>query len=220
MPKRYLTALLAFLVAVTLMVSVAASPAASSVSADTALKLLLDGNKRFVKEKYSDRQTGQSRRAELARGQQPFAVIVTCSDSRVPPELLFDQGLGDLFVIRVAGNVLDAIELGSIEYAVEHLGVKLVMILGHEGCGAVKAAADGGSLPVDSRLGAINAKLQPAVAAALELNPVHIYETAADINIANMTATVKNEPAIAPIEGVKILGAKYYLHSGEVRLLQ
>lgn len=220
MYKRYLTALFAFLVAVTFSFSVAASPAFASVSSDDALILLLEGNKRFVSEAYATRQTGQPRRTELAGGQQPFAVIVTCSDSRVPPELIFDQGLGNLFVIRVAGNVLDAVELGSIEYAVEYLGVKLVVILGHESCGAVKAAADGGSLPAASRIGAITAKLQPAVAAAIESNPAHIYETAADINISNMTATVKNEPVIAAIEGVKVLGAKYHLHSGEVRLLQ
>jgi carbonic anhydrase len=88
-----------------------------------------------------------ARRKELIAGQHPFAVILGCADSRVPPELLFDQGMGDLFVIRVAGNIVDDAILGSIEYAVEHLGTKLIVVLGHEKCGAVSAAVQGGDAP-------------------------------------------------------------------------
>src|SRR5437773_6396301 len=82
------------------------------------------------------------RRAELTKSQHPFAIIVSCSDSRVPPEIVFDQGLGDLFVLRVAGNVIDDHSLGSIEYAVDHLAVRLIVVLGHQRCGAVKAAKE------------------------------------------------------------------------------
>ena len=110
----------------------------------TALHRLKDGNARFAADKPARKDIGARRRAELAKGQRPFAVILTCSDSRVAPELIFDQGLGDLFVLRVAGNVTDPVVLGSIEYAVEHLKTPLIVVLGHEACGAVKAAMDGG----------------------------------------------------------------------------
>jgi len=110
----------------------------------TALHRLKDGNARFVADKPAKKDLGAKRRAELAKGQRPFAVVLTCSDSRVAPELIFDQGLGDLFVLRVAGNVTDPVVLGSIEYAVDHLKTPLVVVLGHEKCGAVAAAVEGG----------------------------------------------------------------------------
>jgi carbonic anhydrase len=113
---------------------------------EEALKLLKEGNSRFVADKLAERNLGKNRRAELAKGQAPFAIILGCADSRVAPELLFDRGLGDLFVVRVAGNVTDPAILGSIEYAVEHLGSPLIVVLGHESCGAVKAALAGGEL--------------------------------------------------------------------------
>ncbi len=109
-------------------------------TADGALKLLKDGNDRFAQDKLAPRNLGAERRAVLAKGQKPFAVVLACADSRVPPELIFDQGLGDLFVLRVAGNLTDPLILGSIEYAVEHLHSPLVVVLGHEKCGAVDAA--------------------------------------------------------------------------------
>lgn len=112
------------------------------LSADAALDRLRQGNERFVAhvERYPDR--GAEARLRLVDGQDPFAVILGCSDSRVPPEVLFDEGLGDLFVIRNAGNIVDATSLASVEYAVAHLGVSLVLVLGHERCGAVTAAVD------------------------------------------------------------------------------
>ncbi|MBL7254182.1 carbonic anhydrase [Paractinoplanes lichenicola] len=105
-----------------------------------AWEKLLEGNRRWLE----DRSTGAGnrgavRRAELSQSQAPFALVVGCSDSRVPAEILFDQGLGDLFVVRTAGHVVDAATLGSVEYAVAHLGVSLIVVLGHEGCGAVAA---------------------------------------------------------------------------------
>ena len=103
-------------------------------------------------------------RKELEAGQHPFAVILSCADSRFPPELLFDQGLGDLFVVRVAGNIVDDAVLGSIEYAVTHLGAKLVMVLGHEKCGAVSAAVEGGMAA--GHISALVAAIQPSVEAS------------------------------------------------------
>lgn len=108
------------------------------------------GNRRFVENKTRGEHRDADRRRALASGQKPEAIILSCSDSRVPPELVFDQGLGDLFTIRVAGNVLGAATVASIEYAVEHLGSRLIVVLGHESCGAVKAAL---STPVGTSIG-------------------------------------------------------------------
>jgi carbonic anhydrase len=108
--------------------------------AAVALKQLKEGNERFAADRPEKRDIGAARRKELARGQHPRAIVLACADSRVAPELIFDQGLGEMFVLRVAGNVTDADILGSIEYAVAELKTPLVVILGHESCGAVKAA--------------------------------------------------------------------------------
>src|SRR3954471_10120329 len=119
------------------------SSSAAPVDADQALHQLMAGNKRFVAGHLRTRDE-PPRRVELANGQKPVAVIVSCSDSRVPPELVFDQDLGDIFVVRTAGQVVGDLELGSIEYAVEHLGTRLIVVLGHARCGAVMAAVNGG----------------------------------------------------------------------------
>lgn len=218
MRKAYLTILFTLLIAVFVISPVLASTASTSVPADMAQNMLIDGNNRFVVEKYADHEIGKAKRAELAKGQHPFAVIVSCSDSRVPPEILFDQGLGDIFVVRVAGNVLDAIELGSVEYAVEHLGVKLVVVLGHEKCGAVKATVDGGELPPNIK--AIADKIQPAVAAAKAKPVGDVYETAANTNVLNMVDSLKNDPILNHVAGVQFIGAKYHLESGKVEFIK
>jgi carbonic anhydrase len=114
----------------------------AKVSPREALKRLQEGNERFVADKPTAHPPYSEQRKELAKGQKPFAVILTCSDSRVAPELIFNQQLGDLFVIRVAGNVTDPIVLGSIEYAVEHLHAPLIVVVGHSNCGAVQAALE------------------------------------------------------------------------------
>lgn len=105
---------------------------------------LARGNRRFVTMHPAHPNESKKRRAELAEGQHPVAAVICCSDSRVPPEVIFDQGLGDLFVVRTAGNLMGGLELGSLEYAVEHLGVKLVIVMGHKECGAIKAFVQGG----------------------------------------------------------------------------
>src|SRR6266545_3286958 len=123
----------------------AADPAHSdqpSVAPAEAISKLKEGNGRYANGNLQHPGQTTERRAELAKGQHPFAIIVDCSDSRVPPEIVFDQGLGDLFIYRVAGNVIDDHGLGSIEYAVDHLGVRLIVVLGHQRCGAVDAARE------------------------------------------------------------------------------
>jgi carbonic anhydrase len=114
-----------------------------------SLQRLKEGNARFVADKPSKRDAGIDRRKELAKGQRPFAAVLTCSDSHVAPELLFDTGLGDLYVVRVGGNIADPAVVGSIEYAVERLHVPLVVVLGHESCDAVEAALAGKPIPGD-----------------------------------------------------------------------
>ncbi|MGN1125688.1 MAG: carbonic anhydrase [Candidatus Gastranaerophilaceae bacterium] len=111
-----------------------------NISAQQALAKLKAGNQNYVSQKMKHPNLTPARKKEMSSGQNPFVVILSCSDSRVPTELIFDQGLGDIFVVRNAGNVLDSASLGSIEYAVYHLGVKLVVIMGHQKCGAVAAS--------------------------------------------------------------------------------
>ena len=132
------------------------SPSADKIWAD-----LMEGNKRFVAGR-PEAPDLVKLRGRLAKGQQPKVVVLACSDSRVPPELLFDKGLGDLFVVRSAGNIADVIGVGSIEYAVEHLGSSVLVVLGHTGCGAVTAACSGDKMPTVG-LQAIVDKITPAV---------------------------------------------------------
>ena len=122
---------------------VCASEHVEGIPAEEALKKLMDGNQRFVEMKQQHPDESLERRKEMREGQHPFAAILSCSDSRVPLELIFDQGFGDLFEIKNAGNVLDEHVIGSIEYAVMHAGVKLVVIMGHQDCGAVAATLSG-----------------------------------------------------------------------------
>lgn len=208
---------LALFLAVFLFIPVALASSAvgdTEIKGDAALKMLQEGNQRFVQSKLNNVDLSMARRVELSKGQHPFAVIVTCSDSRVAPELVFNQGLGDLFVVRVAGNVLDSIELGSVEYAVEHLHAHLVVVMGHEKCGAVKATVDGGEVP--DNIKAIANKIQPAVAAAKAKKAADVYEAATDNNVANMVTLIKGDPVLAHMPGVRVIGAKYHLESGDV----
>lgn len=160
------------------------------------------------------------RRSETHTGQQPFAVILTCSDSRVPPEILFDQGIGDLFVVRNAGNVLDDIVEGSIAYAIEHLGVPLVVVLGHTRCGAVTAAIK--SADADGKIGAVVRVLQPAVLSARDVPGDAVLNTAA-ANVRLNVAHLHSEPAAmsgdVEDEAPRIIGALYHLDTGVVEWL-
>lgn len=231
-PRRGIGAWIGKFAAVGLLaVSASAAFAASTapgIGADEALKALMDGNKRYV----DGQMTGAKRadapsREKLATSQKPYAVILSCSDSRVPPELVFDEGLGEIFVIRVAGNVPDPIVLGSIEYAVEHLGSPLIMVLGHERCGAVTAAVDATGEP-EGNLGAIVKEIAPAVEQARKectgTQKAALVECAVERNVklvaANLTkeSTVLNEMVK---EGkIRIVAAKYDLDDGKVSLLK
>ncbi|MFQ5443456.1 MAG: carbonic anhydrase, partial [Nitrospinales bacterium] len=131
------------------------------MTSQESLKQLIEGNRRFITGKPLHPNQSLERRKESVSGQSPIAAILGCSDSRVSPEIVFDQGIGDLFVLRVAGNVADDPVLGSLEYAVEHLNVPLIIVLGHSACGAVIAAAQGGEFP--GKIGSLTKAIAPAV---------------------------------------------------------
>lgn len=184
-----------------------------------AKKLLEDGNQRFMQGNLLKKDIGSTKREELSKGQKPFAIVVSCSDSRVPPELLFDQALGDLFVIRVAGNVVDPVAMGSIEYAVEHLKAPYLIVMGHEKCGAVKATVEGGEAP--GSIGSIVAKIKPSVdkAKVTGVTGEELVEKSVDENVRAVITTIEKSHIIKEaLESGKLAidGTKYHLDSGKV----
>lgn len=187
---------------------------------EQALLKLKEGNERFLSKKYAHPNQSVERQAEVLKGQHPFAAILTCSDSRVPPEIIFDQGIGDLFIIRVAGNIVTEEILGSIEYAAEHLGVSLVLVLGHQKCGAVQAAVQGGEAP--GKIQRLVEALQPAVAKTKSL-PGDPVENAVRANVEQAVELLKkSKPIMAELvhEGkVKVVGGYYSLETGRVTVL-
>jgi len=203
-----------------------ASAGGAGISADEALSRLLDGNKRYVESKMNAcGETTAAAREKLAKGQKPYAIILSCSDSRVPPEIIFDKSLGEIFVVRVAGNVPDPVVLGSIEYAAEHLGSPLVMVLGHERCGAVTATVDANGKG-EGNIGAIVKAIAPALKKVKNdktcdlKDKGKLVECVVDAN-AKMVAQnlTKQSRIIRELvhEGkVKIVAAKYDLDDGKV----
>jgi carbonic anhydrase len=158
------------------------------------------------------------RRAELTKSQHPFAVVVGCSDSRVPPEIVFDQGLGDLFVVRVAGNVIDDHSLGSAEYAVDHLAVRLIVVLGHQRCGAVKAAKE--TIAAKTKAPAHIQSLVTAIQPAVEATVKDDLEATVEANVKNVTQALRSSvPILKPkVDSgeLKVVGAYYSLDTGSV----
>ena len=192
-----------------------------TVTAEMALKELMRGNERFVKDAMSHPNQVPRRRADLAREQHPFAIVVGCSDSRVPPEVVFDQGLGDLYVVRLAGNVVEREGLGSIEYAVLRYDPPLIMVLGHERCGVVEAAVKAGYVP--GSLGDLIGYIKPAVirATAKPGDPVD------NVLRAHVMLTVERLKGQSEVlaERVRagrlhIVGARYDLDTGIVEILR
>ncbi len=188
--------------------------------AQEVLEDLLDGNRRFAGAEMVYPNHSSERRRRLIAGQNPSATILTCSDSRVVPEIIFDKGLGDLFVLRVAGNVIDDMILGSIEYAVGHLGTPLVMVLGHSGCGAVKATL--ADTPVEGHAVSIAAAIQPSVDNSRGEPGDHVDNTAR-ANARRMADRLKaSEPVLALPVGtgkVAVVAAFYRLDTGMVEIL-
>jgi carbonic anhydrase len=194
----------------------------TELSPDQALASLKEGNERFVANPDACLEKLADRRREIALGQVPFAAVVACSDSRVPPELLFGRGLGELFVIRVAGNTVDTVGLGSIQYAVEHLGVPLVVVLGHRRCGAVQAAIavvkENAAFP-----GSIGQMVEPIVPAVLKAQGAEgdLQENAVRENVRRTVTRLRTSPEPILMEPLhqsrlRIVGARYDLDDGRV----
>lgn len=202
-------------------------------SPEQGLELLLKGNAKFIKgdlellRKYSTPTV----RKGLALGQKPFAVVLTCSDSRLAPEILFDKGLGEIFVVRVAGNVVDKHELGSIEYALEHLGANLIVVLGHEKCGAVSATYGAYPTHVEGNIGSLTESIYPAVDTVVAgTKPAGTVEQAAQVeeciveNIKLVSESLESRSEIIKhlvhLGETKIVRAKYDLDEGKVVVLE
>jgi carbonic anhydrase len=197
---------------------------AVGLAPEEAMSRLMAGNARYVAAKATHPNGDAARRRLVAGAQHPFATVLACADSRVAPELIFDQGLGDLFVVRVAGNVVDDAVLASIEYSVIHLGSTLVMALGHERCGAVKATADaldghGSPEDADTRIGALAALIAPAVRAVPADAPDRV-DAAVSLNAAQAAAEIfaGSRPLRARVLAgqIKIVAARYDLDDGRV----
>ncbi len=194
-------------------------------AAAEALRRLREGNDRFVGGTAVAGRFHAEKLADLAHGQRPFATILCCSDSRVPPELVFDTGLGELFVVRVAGNVLSAEVAGSLQYAGAHLGTPLFLVMGHYGCGAVKAAVETivHGTPQRSRIQALVDAIKPGLAGLdLQLPPGELLDRAAEANVRWTLHQIEQTPEAAAglASGrMNLVGAVYELESGRVRLL-
>ena len=189
-------------------------PEASSVAPDAALAKLTEGNKRFADSKVSTGKPTAARRAETAQTQHPFAIIVGCADSRTSPEIVFDQNLGDLFVVRTAGNLVDDYALGTIEYGVEHLGARLVVVLGHQRCGAVKAALEGESAP--GHINALVRDIQPAVK-AVKNKQGDALANAAHENALEVAEKIRKSVEIGELSSqIRVVSGYYNLDTGKV----
>ena len=175
-----------------------------------ALDLLKAGNARFVSGTLAPKDDYATLREQLSASQHPFAVVLCCSDSRVAPEIIFDQKLGDLFVIRNAGNIVDEEVLGSIEYAVEHLETPLVVILGHSCCGAVTATCQGGDLP--GHILDLAKRIKPSI------NTNCCIDDNARSHARRMAQMIEEDEIIQPV-GAKVVAAFYDLQSGTVEWL-
>jgi carbonic anhydrase len=186
----------------------------TSVSADDALGRLKSGNERFAQSKVSASKPVAARRVETAKDQRPFAIIVGCADSRTAPEIIFDENIGDLFVVRTAGNLVDDYALGSIEYAVAHLGARLIVVLGHQRCGAVSAALAGPSAP--GHINALVRDIQPAVAAS-KGKEGDTLANAIHENNDQVAAKVRKQAQLGEIGSeVKVIEGYYDVDTGKV----
>jgi len=190
--------------------------ASEGTSPEKAISALHAGNDRYAQDHLATKHYPAERHL-LVSGQQPYAIVLSCSDSRVAPEILFDESLGKLFVVRVAGNVIDPVVLGSIEYAAEHLHTHLLIVLGHEGCGAVKATLEGGTPPPNI------AELTKRIAPAVEKTKGKGMDAAVAENVRlQMANALSQSPLLSDLAAkgeIRIVGGVYRLESGAVQWL-
>ena len=198
--------------------------AGPKVPPDEALARLMEGNRRFVENRRYHPNESTERRAQLSNSQTPFAAVLACADSRVSPEIVFDHGLGDLFVVRVAGNIVEDAGSGSLEYAVEHLGVSLIVVLGHERCGAVKAAVESVCCHRDppGHIAELVRKIRPAVEKVKSMSGDK-YENAmrenARINAAELAGLEPILKEKVDAGALKVVAMRYDLDTGSVESL-
>lgn len=190
------------------------------ITADSALAELKAGNEHHVAHRYQHPHESLDRQRELLTAQHPHAEILSCSDSRVPPEIIFDQGLGDLFIVRVAGNVASDTEIGSLEYGAEHLDIPLIVVLGHESCGAVTAAVQAG--PGEGHITALVDLIKPAVEKSRGLSGDQVAN-AVRINVELVVKQLRSSnPILSELVAhgkLKIVGGVYSLKTGSVTWL-
>jgi carbonic anhydrase len=196
--------------------------------ASDALQRLTDGNTRFVSNvRNHDSLAGEARRVEVAAGQEPFAIILGCSDSRVPAEIIFDQGLGDLFVIRVAGNIVAPSQIGSVEFAAERYGTRLVVVLGHSQCGAILATIEQLNRPtvnqsknLHSIVDRVRPSVEPLLRTELRHDPDALVRDAVRANVRVSAAHLRHgSPILEQLienDGLVVVGAEYSLETGLV----
>ncbi|HEY9599207.1 MAG TPA: carbonic anhydrase [Cyanophyceae cyanobacterium] len=193
--------------------------AKTDLNPEQALQVLMDGNNRFTQRKRQSPHQDMGRLQEVAKGQNPFGAILSCADSRVPSEIVFDQGLGDLFVCRVAGNIATREEIGSLEFGTLVLGAKVIMVMGHERCGAVDATIKGAQVP--GQIASLIDAIKPAVARA-EGQPGDRLENTCKANVLYQIEKLKESPVISQLieaGNLKIVGGYYDLDTGAVSLV-
>jgi carbonic anhydrase len=191
--------------------------AAPNDSPGEALQALIEGNQRYVAGKLLHPNRSAEARMAVKRGQRPFAAILGCADSRVSPEIVFDQGIGDLFVVRVAGNVAGPLELDSLEYALDHLGAVLILVVGHESCGAVDAVMQGKADDIE----AVAALIEPAVSRSRDQAGDRL-ENAIKANVQDVVQYLKTTPVVSQLisqGAVDVVGGYYRLGSGRVEFI-
>ena len=193
---------------------------------DEVWKDLMAGNRRYSTAKPLRPHQAGPRRVELAKGQNPPAIVLSCSDSRVPPEIVFDQGLGDIFVVRVAGNVVNDDVLGSIEYAVEHLGSSLIIVMGHQSCGAVKAVVD--NAVTEGHIPFLVKHIVPVVAEVKKkadggcTDPKSVLDASISSNVKQSVKLLRDDETLSKFladHKIKVLGARYQVDSGKVQIV-
>ncbi|HEY6008661.1 MAG TPA: carbonic anhydrase [Geobacteraceae bacterium] len=214
--------------------ALAQASGSATVTPDEALAKLMTGNRHFIvgEVEHLEQMVKPGVRTDLdLNGQHPYAIVLTCSDSRVPPEIIFDKGLGEIFTVRVAGNIVAPHELGSIEYGIEHLGASLVVVMGHSKCGAVSSTYAAYPNAVEGNIGSLVEAITPAVSAVVGSNPKPADVTAQaeqveECVVENVKLVSESLETKSPIikeyvetGKVKIVRAKYDLYSGKVALL-
>ena len=201
------------------------------ISAREALGLLREGNRRFVADRERGARVGATRRNELTERQEPFAIVLGCSDSRVPAEIVFDQGLGDLFVIRVAGNIVAPSQIGSVEFAAEQFHTRLVIVLGHSGCGAITATVEQLKRPVEKQsrnlrsiVDRIRPSVEPLLATALRDDPPALVRDAVRANVRASAGHLRHGSELLEQlidhDGLLVVGAEYSLETGVVEFFE